>query len=1440
MHHPHINLFIYYQGPLHHDFTGVPPIIQQLQDLERGITHLNQLSMLEGMSDPPGYDSPDFRVAMDDGLRGALSREFDDGGEMDEGEDDYLEDYDEDIVYEPEGDDGAFADLTYLSLMLTHLTDEDIEMPEGTIGIRTAGDLPMPMIEYAHRHGHHHHHHQAPGYHVHHRLGHVHPSGSRPRQDDGSNPLLQRHGPSIPSPHRHDHGVPEAIIGGFEQFIDGTRPFPVAGDAPHHQMSFINNIMNLITHGGGAHMLPSPNGHAVRVQISSNDGSMLVRQRMNRHGIPQPSSAPRDDPILASQFNVSATSNRWQEEARILFGSSVAEKASNLVNALHLLLVPAARRAQAEEEIRQKRLEEEAKEKERKAREEREAKEKMEREEAEKKAQEQRAIEEAANAAAEAELAVQRENLAREAEARRAAGIVDEPEIEEDRMSGVETTQAEDALQVEEVPAASAPHVPIMRTLEGREVDIAALGIDPDYFDAIPPDMQAEIFMVQAVTQRAEAEVSGAEATEFDAEFLAALPEEMREEIIATSRQERRRREREAERRRAAASGPIGGTAQAEEMDIPSFLASLENGDLRRSILMDADEDVLRQLPADLVAEARQYSRFHSRPGRDALLGVHGEVYPPSGMARPEQVSRPRRPHQYVQILDKASVATLLRLLFLQQNGSLKQSFNEILGSICHNKQNRAEVVSIILQILQDTGNDLSMDKTLAHLLSRAKQGVGIKTPQPKRSSTDALQHTELSPAMVAKNCLDTLSQLSMNHKVIEFFLTEHETNSAFKPKTSRKGKAKDTKANRYPINALLGLLDRKLITENASLMENLAVLLQALAAPLAALAKKKQEEEQEKKDKEAKADAAQSSNQESSIDAITQALIVPKIESESATGTEQGTSAEPLANAAEAGSSVAAPVADPAAEAKKPRGITEPPEITDFNLRLVINIIAARECSSRAFQKTLTLITHLSSAIPNAMNIFGQELIRQAQDLGRNILQDLRDLFAQINKATTGHEVQGVAIAKFSPASSDQTKLLRVITALGYIFNSKRTFAVAADDQSADNDKILLSLYENDTFGPLWETLSSCLTAIHERGNMMNVATILLPLIEVLMVVCQNPNQQDSSAVVLASSQKENTMSSPAPESPPSNMGSLFFKFTDDHKKILNELVRNNPKLMSGSFQVLVKNSKVLEFDNKRNYFQRKLHAKESQPNGHRPSYPSLQINVRRDSTFLDSFRSLSFKKPDEFKFGKLNVRFQGEEGVDAGGLTREWFQVLVQQIFNPNYALFNPMASDRLTYHPNPLSGINDVHLSYFSFVGRVIGKAMYESRPLDCHFSRAVYKRMLGQLVGVKDMEAHDPSYYGSLKYILENKLSDGFIGDFTFSAETEEFGEMKVEDLIENGRNIPVTDENKREYVRLTVEHKLVTSIKDQLDHFLKGMFASLSPLLQCHTLYAMLT
>ena len=96
------------------------------------------------------------------------------------------------------------------------------------------------------------------------------------------------------------------------------------------------------------------------------------------------------------------------------------------------------------------------------------------------------------------------------------------------------------------------------------------------------------------------------------------------------------------------------------------------------------------------------------------------------------------------------------------------------------------------------------------------------------------------------------------------------------------------------------------------------------------------------------------------------------------------------------------------------------------------------------------------------------------------------------------------------------------------------------------------------------------------------------------------------------------------------------------------------------------------------------------------------------------------------------------------------------------------------------------------------------------------------MLGKNVSVKDMETLDLDYYKSLVWMLENDITD--IITESFSIEVEDYGDKKIIDLIPNGCNTPVTEENKHEYVRMMVEYRLLTSVQEQMEHFLKGKFS----------------
>ena len=219
-----------------------------------------------------------------------------------------------------------------------------------------------------------------------------------------------------------------------------------------------------------------------------------------------------------------------------------------------------------------------------------------------------------------------------------------------------------------------------------------------------------------------------------------------------------------------------------------------------------------------------------------------------------------------------------------------------------------------------------------------------------------------------------------------------------------------------------------------------------------------------------------------------------------------------------------------------------------------------------------------------------------------------------------------------------------------------------------------------------------------------------------------------------------------------------------------------------------------------------------------------TVALSVRRQHVFEDSFHALMARSAEEVKWGKLSVSFQGEEAMDVGGVTREWLTVLARQMFNPDYGLFRTSGVDRITHQPNTQSGINPDHLQYFRFVGRVIGKAVYDGRLMDAYFTRSLYKQMIGQVPELRDLEAMDPEYHKSLVWILDTNLVEAsFEGTYTFSVEVDDFGQQRVIDLVANGRDVYLTEQNKREYVRLMVEYRTKGAIKPQIDALLSGLW-----------------
>ncbi|XP_055909405.1 E3 ubiquitin-protein ligase Nedd-4 isoform X5 [Eupeodes corollae] len=242
-------------------------------------------------------------------------------------------------------------------------------------------------------------------------------------------------------------------------------------------------------------------------------------------------------------------------------------------------------------------------------------------------------------------------------------------------------------------------------------------------------------------------------------------------------------------------------------------------------------------------------------------------------------------------------------------------------------------------------------------------------------------------------------------------------------------------------------------------------------------------------------------------------------------------------------------------------------------------------------------------------------------------------------------------------------------------------------------------------------------------------------------------------------------------------------------------------------------------DYKQKYEYFKSHIRKPTNVPN-------KFEIRIRRTSILEDSYRIINSVNKTDLLKTKLWVEFEGETGLDYGGLAREWFYLLSKEMFNPYYGLFEYSAMDNYTLQINPFSGLcNEEHLNYFKFIGRIAGMAVYHGKLLDAFFIRPFYKMMLQKPIDLKDMESVDTEYYNSLLWIKENDPSEL---ELTFCVDEETFGHTSQRELKTNGANIDVTNDNKDEYIKLVIEWRFVSRVKEQMTAFLDG-FGSIIPL-----------
>ncbi|WVQ75926.1 hypothetical protein IAR50_005561 [Cryptococcus sp. DSM 104548] len=216
------------------------------------------------------------------------------------------------------------------------------------------------------------------------------------------------------------------------------------------------------------------------------------------------------------------------------------------------------------------------------------------------------------------------------------------------------------------------------------------------------------------------------------------------------------------------------------------------------------------------------------------------------------------------------------------------------------------------------------------------------------------------------------------------------------------------------------------------------------------------------------------------------------------------------------------------------------------------------------------------------------------------------------------------------------------------------------------------------------------------------------------------------------------------------------------------------------------------------------------------------ISAKVRRDHVAQDGFDELASAGP-ALK-GRVEITFVDqygltEAGIDGGGLYKEFLTMLTKEVFDSDRGLWLVTNDNEL--YPNPHTfATESFNLSWYRFIGQVLGKAIYDGILVDVTFAGFFLAKWLGRQSYLDDLASLDKSLYRGL-IILKNDPKPEDMA-LTFSMTEEDFGVQKQVDLIPGGSDVPVTAENRHEYIQLVCKYKLDKQIAAQSKAFFLGL------------------
>jgi len=220
------------------------------------------------------------------------------------------------------------------------------------------------------------------------------------------------------------------------------------------------------------------------------------------------------------------------------------------------------------------------------------------------------------------------------------------------------------------------------------------------------------------------------------------------------------------------------------------------------------------------------------------------------------------------------------------------------------------------------------------------------------------------------------------------------------------------------------------------------------------------------------------------------------------------------------------------------------------------------------------------------------------------------------------------------------------------------------------------------------------------------------------------------------------------------------------------------------------------------------------------------VQLTVDRNRLLDDSQHALLSLQPvDLHRIWKFE--FMREPGIDAGGPSKEFYECVSKLIFDPNLGLWTYSAVNQMCMQINNTGEMDeeelDITRSSFRFLGRFLGKALFDGHLLPIHLVRHIYKHLLGWPVCFDDIQFMDDEIHRQMLNCLDYDEETLGYTCLDFTVTENYLGMNRVVELKPGGADIDVDKSNLLEYIELRTKYILLEKSKMQLHELLTGFY-----------------